>query len=192
MDPRLLAIYGSPRKGGNTEVLLDYFLEGVSASTYHVERVYLREYNFSHCTECDGCAKTGHCIVQDDMQSLYDKLLDYERVVISFPVFFLGPPALTKAFIDRGQALWIRKYVLGIKPGKPGVERKGFLISLCGFRGSGKIFSCNISIVRSFFVACGIKYAGEIVENGIDHRGDVDRHPLLKSRALQAGRDFVG
>jgi len=172
---RLLAIYGSPRKNGNSERLLDFFLGRIDTSSWEVERLYLREMNFSYCTECGGCEKTGRCILQDDMQPVYEKLLSYERVLIVLPVFFLGPPSLAKAFIDRGQALWVKKYILGEKPGQTGPARKGFLLSVCGFKGSEKIFSCNISIVKAFFAACGIQYAGEYLINGVDHRGDVER-----------------
>lgn len=189
--PHLLALYGSPRKGGNTDVLLDQFLVGASGSKYVIERMYLRDLRFSPCTECDGCAKTGECTVHDDMDLLYGKLLGHERVVLAFPVFFLGPPAITKAFIDRAQALWVRRFILGMGPVKGGVVRRGFFLSLAGFRGSGRIFSCSISMVRSFYAACGIRYAGELTMNGIDHRGDVEKHPDLLERAVEAGRGFV-
>jgi multimeric flavodoxin WrbA len=194
--PHLLAIYGSPRDGGNTDVLLDHFLKGVSDSNYAIERVYLRNLQFSPCTECEGCAKTGECIIHDDMDDLYAKLLEDERVVLAFPVFFLGPPAIAKAFIDRAQALWVRRFVLGaglkdneIKRGKG--DRKGFFLSLAGFRGSGKIFSCSISIVRAFYAACNIRYTGELTMTGVDRKGDIERHPELLEMAVEAGRRFT-
>ncbi len=189
---RLLAIYGSPRKTGNSERLLDFFLEKIDITIWEVERLYLREMNFSYCTECGGCEKTGRCILQDDMQPVYEKLLSYERVVLSLPVFFLGPPSLAKAFIDRGQALWVKKYMLGEKQGQPGPARKGFLLSVCGFKGSEKIFSCNISIVKAFFAACGLKYAGEYLVDGVDHRGDVERRfPVVEKRLLELLSNFA-
>lgn len=189
--PRLLAIYGSPRKGGNTDILLDHFLEGVSSSNYVIERVYLRDLHFSPCTECDGCVETGKCIMHDDMDDLYAKLLEDERVVFAFPVFFLGPPAIAKAFIDRAQALWVRRFVIGVDIEKRERYRKGFFLSLAGFRGSVRIFSCSISIVRSFYAACGIRYTGELTLNGVDRKGDIERNSELLEMAKEAGRRFV-
>jgi multimeric flavodoxin WrbA len=185
----LLAVYGSPRKGGNTSVLLDYFLEGARESAYSIERVYLRELDFTGCTECGRCRKTGTCPVQDDMQPLYDKLLTYERLVISCPVFFLGPPALTKAFIDRFQAFWVRTYVLGKKAG---VKKKGYILSVCGFKGSEKIFSCNRRIVKAAFSACGYSYAGELFLSGIDHYGELKTREDISEKAMETGKMFVG
>ena len=187
----LLAVYGSPRRGGNSSVLLDYFLQGTGSTAGNIERVYLRELKFSPCTECGRCEKTGTCVIQDDMIPLYDKLLNYERLVISCPVFFLGPPAIAKAFMDRVQSLWNRKYILGVDPNPRGVEKKGFLLSVGGFKGSEKIFSCNRSIVRAIFTTCGFRYAGELLFSGIDHFGDIERRDDIKRAAFKAGRDFL-
>lgn len=187
----LLAVYGSPRKGGNSSIFLDYFLQGAENSSGDIERVYLRELNFSPCTECGRCQKTGICVIQDDMVPLYDKLLNYDRLVISCPVFFLGPPAISKAFIDRVQSLWSRKYLLGIDPNPRDAEKNGFFLSVGGFKGSDKIFSCNRSIVRAMFTTCGFRYAGELLFSGIDHFGDLERRDDIKKAAIKAGRDFV-
>jgi multimeric flavodoxin WrbA len=124
------------------------------------------------------------------MMPFYEKLLQAERIVMAFPVFFLGPPAITKAFIDRAQALWIRKYILHTKPEKEGIVRKGFLLSVGGFRGSERIFACNVSITKSFFATCGYKYSGELLFTGIDHYGDLKKRGEIREDALKAGRDF--
>ena len=191
MDKRLLAIYGSPRQGGNTDTLLDCFLDGASASSAAVERVYLRDLDYTPCTECNGCKKTGFCVIDDTLNPLFEKLLEYERVVFAYPLFFLGPPAITKAFIDRGQVLWVRKYVLGIDPVKPGVERLAYLLSIGGFKGNENVFRCNKSILRAFLPVCGLIYAGELFTGGIEYKGDVKRNKELGKRARESGSDFM-
>jgi len=187
---KLLAIYGSPRKKGNSDALLDFFLEKIDASTTAVERLYLRDMRFSYCTECGGCDKTGRCVLQDDMQPVYEKLLSCERIVFALPVFFLGPPALAKVFIDRGQALWVKKYILGEKQEKSGCVRRGFLLSVSAFKGNEKIFACNISIVRAFFAVCGVKYAGEYLLDGVDRFGDI-RQPMIEGRMQEILEEFM-
>jgi len=188
---RLLAVYGSPRKGGNSSVLLDYFLEGAKDSSCEIERVHLRDLHFSYCTECGSCEKTGVCVIKDDMEPLYDKLLNYERIVISCPVFFLGPPAITKAFLDRAQALWNRKYILGINPVPEGMQKKGFLLSVCGFKGSEHLFLCNRTIIKAVYTSCGFSYAGELFYSGIDHYGDMKKRENAKEEAQKAGYEFI-
>jgi multimeric flavodoxin WrbA len=191
LEKRLIGIYGSPRPGGNTDMLLDCFLDGVSGTSTTVERVYLRDLDYSPCTECNGCKKTGHCVIDDMLNPLFEKLLEYERVVFAYPLFFLGPPAITKAFIDRGQFLWVRKYVLGINPVKPGAERFAYLLSIGGFEGTEKVFRCNKSILRAFLPVCGLTYRGDLLSGGIEHREDVKRNEELCKRAREDGRKFV-
>ena len=187
----LIAVYGSPRKGGNTSILLDYFLEGVGESSYAIERVYLRELSFSHCTECGRCRKSGVCSVQDDIQPMYEKIVNAARMAIACPVFFLGPPALTKAFLDRFQAFWVRRYTLGMNPASEGVEKRGFLLSVGGFKGSEKIFSCNKRIARAAFSAAGYSYSGELFFSGIDHFCEITTVEGVREKAVAAGKDFV-
>jgi multimeric flavodoxin WrbA len=208
----LLAVYGSPRKGGNSSLLLDYFLEGfegagaatvVSADTaagasrtpgLRTERVHLRDLDLSPCTECGRCRETGVCVVRDDMGKYYDTLLTCDRIVMALPVFFLGPPAIAKAFVDRAQPLWVRKYVLGVKPPRAtagGGEREGFMISVGGFKGSGRIFDCNRSVVKAFFMSCGVKYAGELLFPGVDRFGDVKNLEGAADKAREAGKSFA-
>lgn len=187
---KVLAVYGSPRRSGNSEILLDHFLKRIDTSSWDIEHLYLRDMNFSYCTECGGCEKTGRCVLADDMELVYDKLLSYQRVLFALPLFFLGPPALAKAFIDRGQALWVRKYVLGHDPGR-GHKRKGFIFSVCGFKGGDKLFSCNVSIVRAFFAACGIQLSGQLLISGVDHAGDIfQRLPSVDEKIRDLYDDF--
>jgi len=189
--PVLLAVYGSPRKGGNTSLLLDYFLEGAAGSICEVERIHIRELSFSHCTECGGCAETGICRLKDDMTPLYGKLLSAERIVMAVPVFFLGPPALTKAFIDRAQSLWMRKYKLGIKPGESGARRKGFMLSVGGYGGSERLFACNRSIVKAFYMCCGFTYSGDILVPGIDGFREIEKLDHIRENARNACARFL-
>ncbi|UCB45021.1 MAG: flavodoxin family protein [Spirochaetota bacterium] len=187
----LLAVYGSPRKGGNSDTLMGYFLEGVERSQYKTERVFLRDLNILPCTGCKGCEKTGKCVLEDNMGGLYDKLLTYNRIVMAFPVFFLGPPAIVKTFIDRVQALWTRRHVLG-SVGDNKAKREGFLLSVGGYKKSERIFSCSVTIVKAFYSACGFRYNGALLYPGVDNLHDVKRREDIKKDALRAGSEFVG
>ncbi|MBN2322221.1 MAG: flavodoxin family protein [Spirochaetes bacterium] len=195
---RVLAVYGSPRQGGSTDTLLDFFLHGVEEATGDTERIVLRDLDILPCTACDGCRKSGRCILTDDMTGLYEKLVTYERIVCAFPVFFMGPPAIAKAFFDRAQALWIRRFVLG-ENSRPesSVERKGYLLSACGYvtadqKRKKRFFSCSETIVRAFFSACGVLYDGSLLFSGIEGPADIDKDPTLKKRVTERGRRWIG
>ena len=187
----MVAVYGSPRRTGNTARLLSRAVEGARSMGARVEEIALRDLNMSPCLEIYECKKTGQCVFNDMLNPLFDKLLSYERVVFSYPLFFLGPPAVTKGFIDRGQFLWVRKYLLGQNPVKPGIERKAFLLSVGGFKGGEKVFRCNRSILKSFLPVCGLTYAGELFRGGIEGRDDVHSRQELCREAEEAGRMFV-
>ena len=124
---KILAIWGSPRRGGNTDILLKAFVDGATQAGAEVERIALRELKISPCQEIYHCFKDGTCPIKDDMLPLYDKLLEADVVALASPIFFYSVTAQAKAFIDRTQALWARRY--HVKIDFPGPERQGVLLA---------------------------------------------------------------
>ncbi len=110
---RITALYGSPRKDGNTDLLMQAFLEGVREAGAARTEIFLRDYKFSPCIECGGCTATGVCVLRDDMDEIYPHLIAADVIVLAAPVFFYGLNALAKAMVDRTQCFWARKYLLG-------------------------------------------------------------------------------
>ena len=112
MSPNLLAVSSSPRRGGNSETLLKAFLEGASKKGWQGETVRLNELSLKPCQDCDGCAKDGRCVIKDDMQLLYPKVLAARGLVLATPIYFGSVSAQLKIFIDRFQCWWQAKYPL--------------------------------------------------------------------------------
>ena len=106
---KVLGIAGSPRREGNTELLLREFLRGAGTSGLETELIILSEVDISPCTSCDLCQEDGKCVIADDMQLMYQKLLEARYIVFASPIYFSGVSAQLKSFIDRCQALWSRK-----------------------------------------------------------------------------------
>lgn len=100
----VLGVVGSPRKGGNTDVLIDEALRGAASAGATVEKVMLIDYDVNPCRACDGCRKTGICQQHDDMPALLDKLFAADAWILGTPVYWWGPSAQLKAFIDRWYA----------------------------------------------------------------------------------------
>ena len=107
----ILGINGSPRIGGNTDILLDKVLEGAKAKGAKTEKVILNTLKFSPCQECENIRDDGTCIIEDDMQPLYKKIEEAEAVILASPIFFGSLSAQTKMMIDRFQCLWRAKYL---------------------------------------------------------------------------------
>jgi len=85
---KVVGIYGSPRKGGNTDLLLDSALKGCQEQGDDIKKVYVRDLHIAGCSGCDGCAKTGICVIKDDMQDIHT-LIDDADVIFSLPYIFL-------------------------------------------------------------------------------------------------------
>ncbi len=105
---KVLGIFGSPRRGGNTEVLLEEVLRAQNRKGQKPNVSFLTDYDLTPCKECHGCDQSGQCVILDDMQKIYPKLLESDVIVLASPIFFYGVTAWAKALIDRSQSLWQR------------------------------------------------------------------------------------
>ncbi len=186
---KVLGIFGSPRQGGNTDLLLDELLKGAVAAGAETEAIYVRDMKIAPCEAHMTCQQTGACIIKDDMIDIYPQLLEADIIVLAAPIFFYNLPSQTKALIDRTQVLWARKYILKQEPPtqtKQGAPRKGFFISVGGTKGA-KLFEGTILTVKYFFDAIGVKHSGELVFRGIDHKGAIRQHPTALEDAFKHG-----
>ena len=188
---KVLGIAGSPRAGGNTDTLLNEVMRGAVSKGAKVRTLFLRDMDISPCHHCDACFEEGVCVIKDDMHKVYKELEAADRIVLASPVQFMGVSAQTKAMIDRGQALWARKYILKRPPlgAKPG-EKKGLFVSVGG-RNVANMFDAALMIVKSFFVVLDIAYAGELLFPAIDAVGDIKKHPDALKKAFTAGQKLV-
>ncbi|MDD5702959.1 MAG: flavodoxin family protein [Dehalococcoidales bacterium] len=188
---KVLGIAGSPRKGGNTDILLARFLEGAASRGAEVKTLSACQLKISGCFHCDACLEKGTCRVQDDMQMVYREMEAADRVVLASPLQFLSVSAQLKALIDRCQALWARKYILKIPPLGEVKERKGFFISVGGRRTVPNLFDAELPTIKILFKSLDVEYAGDILLPAIDAKGDILKHPEFLDRAYIAGKQFV-
>ena len=186
---KVLGIMGSPRRQSNTEMLLDKALEGAKEAGAEVEKVLISKLKISPCLEIYACFKDGNCTIKDDMQPLYKKLLEADHIIFASPIFFYGVTSQAKAVIDRCQALWARRHVLGMgKEDKR--ERRGLFISVGATRGE-KLFDGAILTVKYFFDAIGVKYFGDLLVRGIDNKGQIKENPAALDDAFRLGQELV-
>ncbi|NQT31504.1 MAG: flavodoxin family protein [Deltaproteobacteria bacterium] len=187
---RVLGIAGSPRRGGNTDLLLAEVLKGVAAEGAEVKTIFLNKLDITPCQHCDACFKAGVCRIKDDMQMVYKELEKADRIVLASPVQFMGVSAQAKAMIDRCQALWARKYVLEVPPLGDRRLRKGLFIAVGGMK-LAHLFEPSLAIVKALFKVLDIKYAGDLLFPGVDEKGAIKQHPDALKQAFLAGRKLV-
>lgn len=188
---RVLAIAGSPRRDGNTDLLLKEVVRGAESEGAEVKAILLRDLCIAPCRHCDSCLKTGRCVVEDDMQWIHAELRSADRLALASPIFFMGLTAQTKAMIDRCQALWVLKYVLKLPVAtNQGKKRKGLFISVGGTRGR-KLFEPALATVKIFFKTSEFKYAGDLLYRGIDEKGAILKHLTALNEAFDAGQKLA-
>jgi multimeric flavodoxin WrbA len=187
---KVLGIAGSPRRGGNTDLLLAEVLKGAESKGAEVKTIVLNDLDITPCQHCDACFEAGVCRIKDDMHMVYKELEQADRIVLASPVHFLGVTAQTKAMIDRCQALWARKYILKKPPLGDRRERKGLFISVGGMKLAG-LFEPALATVKALFKVLDINFAGELLFPGIDEKGAIKNHPDALKQAFAAGQRLV-
>lgn len=103
---KIIGIVGSPRTGGNTEILVRDALEAAKESDAEVELIRLAGKRIEGCDGCGACMKTGECRIKDDMQEIYQKLLDADGIILASPTYWWSITAQCKALMDRTLCLW--------------------------------------------------------------------------------------
>ena len=188
---KVLGIAGSPREDGNTDLLLKEVISGVASAGIQTKTIILRNLSIAPCRHCDGCLKTGKCVVEDDMQWLHTELREADRIILASPIFFMGVTAQTKAMIDRCQALWVLKYILKLPIAvNPQRERKGVFVSVGGTKLSN-LFQPAVATIKSWFKTLDISYTGELTFSGIDEKGAILHHPAALKGAFDLGQRLV-
>jgi len=189
--PKIIAIYGSPRRKGNTAALLRKAIEGARDSGADVEEIVLRDLKISPCLEIYGCLQAGECAIKDDFQMVRDKILHAQGLILASPVFFYTVSSHTKMLMDRFQSLWVKKYWVDTSPGEQQTHnRKGLFISAGATRGK-KLFDGMLLSIRYFFDVLDMELWKALLYRQLDFQDDILKHPEYLEEAYKSGKAFV-
>lgn len=185
---QVVALLGSPRKKGNSTVLAKQIIHGVEAAGGKVETVYLNGLNIRPCQGCYACKKKNSpgCAVDDDMRSLYPKLVESDAWVIASPVYWFNMSAQTKIFMDRCFALWNEN--LEINP----IYKKRIAIAM-SYGDSDPFNSGCVNALRCFQDAyryAGAKIVG-MVYGSAEGPGEIASNTELMAQAEEIGRKLA-
>lgn len=180
----VLGVSGSPRRGGNTEILLDEALAAARAAGAETKKIVLPALKYSSCMACGACESTGICIQKDDMQGIYEMIGAADAMIFSSPIYFYAVSGWAKSAIDRAQALWARKYRL--KDPRYTGEKKGYCIFVGATRGA-RLFDGARMTMKYFYDAAGFVPSGDVAVNGIDEKGDIRQYPEYMEAARRLG-----
>lgn len=146
----ILGLHLSPRKEGSSALLLKKFAEGAEEAGAKVKVLSVSDLDIKGCQACGYCNDSGECIIDlDDMGKIYEAWETYDKIVIASSVFFYDLPSQGKAVLDRSQAFWSRRYVLGQnKEGKPGA--KGYLLTVGATKGKDLFVPITLAVKYMF------------------------------------------
>ena len=160
---KIVGILGSPRKGGNTETLLDLALEEAQKKGVLTDKIALRDKSIAPCDGCEGCTKTGKCVIEDEAQDIYQAMLESDGIIWATPVYFWSMSSQTKALMDRTYALTFPKLQLANKVGGLILVARGR-----GCMNTSNVFHQYFAYNHMFFAEFAWGYAstkGEIKKN---------------------------
>jgi multimeric flavodoxin WrbA len=184
----VLCIAGSPRRGGNSDQLLDALERGVRDAGGEPVRLIAANAGAHPCRGCNACAQTGECVVRDGMDAVYAALDAADAIVVSTPVYFATVPAVLKILYDRCQPYWARHYRLG-EPAAV-VRRPGALLVVGG---GGDPFgtSCAVTPSKSVMNVLGVTLETIYECVGPDAASDMGHRPECLAHAEEIGRELV-
>lgn len=162
MNRKILILSGSPRKGGNSDILCDEFMRGARESGNEVEKIRVAEMNIGFCRACYACRENGVCAIKDDAAEILQKMIDADVLVLASPVYFYSIDAQLKALIDRTVARWteIKNKELYYIMTAADSEAEAMETTLACFRGYADCIS-------------GAKEMGIIYGTGVYKKGEV-------------------
>jgi multimeric flavodoxin WrbA len=195
MPIRVLAFAGSPRRHGNSEMLLDWVLGGMIADPEVViEKVALDEADINPCRGCNACEKLNKCVQRDGLDIYHDKIIAADIILLSSPIYCMGIASQAKALIDRAQVFRSRKYVLKlpiVPPERKG-KRLGVFLATAG-QNWDYVFDAAVPSVKCFYHVIDIRDAdiSYLMINGVDEKGAIAQHPTAKADADRLGKSLI-
>lgn len=187
----ITAIYGSPRRTGNTATLLKHAVAGAESVGAEVDEIVLRDHHISPCLEIYACKNGGNCAIKDDFSAIRDRLLTADAIMIASPIFFYAVSAHTKMLMDRCQSLWVKKYWSAADGEQRSAPPKEALFISVGATNGKRLFDGALLTTRYFLDVLDARLWRTLLVRGVDHLGDIYKHPEQLRTAYQAGRDLA-
>ena len=190
----ILCVGGSPRMGGNSDILIRHFLKGAQEMDVATEEVQLRNYQFQSCKGCEKCRKDKRCTgLLDDMQFIYPKFSEAQGLILVSPVYNYNITAMMKSFIDR---LYCYYNFDDERPGKwssqlQNQNRKAVIVAVAeqiGKEESG--IELALKAMRLPLEALGYEIIGELPVIGVFQKGKVLKYPEILSNAESLGKEL--
>lgn len=183
---KIVSINGSPRENGNTGTILKAMLEVFQADGWEVDSFHLNKLNIKGCQGCMSCKnKTDHCVQNDDMTLIYDKIQESHVVLMGTPVYLWDVTGQFKIFLDRCFAFWNRSFTSRIEPGKTAI-----LIVPQG-QPNAKLGKTVTERYSYFLKSWGFSRVYEQVFTSLNSRRDIEKRPEYLDQARTLAKQVM-
>jgi multimeric flavodoxin WrbA len=182
---KIAAFLGSPRAGGNTETLTESVLEGAREVGCETRSFFLRTLNLRPCDACGDCWKDGKaCVIDDDGAALYAAMAESDVFLFSTPVYWYGPTAIMKAFVDR--------LVVFNKPeGRPLVRGKAALLVSAWEEKGMRSVEPMVRLFEMSFEYLELRFEGSLLLDELGPKEAVRDRPGALESARALGRSLT-
>jgi multimeric flavodoxin WrbA len=175
----ILGVVGSPRKKGNTHILVSRILEGATAEGAAAETLFLGDLNIRECDGCHVCWKGRQCSKKDDMNTIYPKIIQSDIIVFGTPVYWYGPTALMKCFMDR-------LVYFNCPENRAAIKGKAAVIAVPFEEENPRTADLLVKFFKQCLHYLEMKLIGKIIVPGVGSRGDI----LKKTGSLEEGYEL--
>ncbi len=177
MNKNVLVLSASPRKGGNSDLLCDQFIQGAREAQNQAEKIFLRDRKINPCTACEACYSSGACVLQDDMADILEKMIAADVIVMATPVYFYTMNAQMKMLIDR------------TVPRYTEIKDKDFYFIATAADGEQKSLERTIDGFRGFTdCLSGAVEKGVVYGSGAWKKGEIKSSPAMQ-QAYELGKN---
>jgi multimeric flavodoxin WrbA len=178
---RILGVAGSPRKKGNTDILVSKILDGAREEGADTEKLFLGDLHIRECDGCHSCWKGRRCSKKDDMQNVYPKIMESDIIIFGTPVYWYGPTALMKCLIDRF-------VYFNCPENRLGIRGKGAVLAIPFEEDNPRTADLVVKFFEKSLGYLEMKILGKIIAPGVGARGDILRKEKVLKEAHELGR----
>lgn len=181
---RMLAVVGSPRRGGNTDILVSKIADGARAAGADVEQLFLGKMTVRECDGCHLCWQGDKCSKSDDMTAAYAKITASDVIIFGTPIYWYGPSGLMKVFIDRF-------VYFNCEANRNKIKGKEAVVAIVLEEENVETARLTVEFFEKSLAYLEMRLAAKIIVPGVGGKGDILRKEDRLNEAVRMGRGLA-
>lgn len=178
---KILGVVGSPRRNGNTHILVNRILEGAKEKGAIVDILFLNDLFIRECDGCHTCWEGKQCNKNDDMNNIYPKIIESDVIIFGTPVYWYGPTALMKGFIDRF-------VYFNCPENREKINGKSAVIAIPFEEENPETAALMVAFFEKCFQFLQMNLISKIIVQGVSRKGEIQEKGDRLKEAYELGR----